>query len=248
MGKNPGERYTLWSSKTGRTIGRVVEILRETEARIEAFRPSVNAAIDLVYEGQRAPEERRSGRAEFRGAFWRDFPNGERRLAVYSFGWSDATGTRTQSWSHENYEGPEDRDLLRRVRGTEKPLDPIEQLLWASEWETVVGMALGPKVEVLSAALCRERELWCRRAVVMTALSNALGREESPFRYSGNHRATRYTIGSELFVRTASGLYHGDPDVHVKVDPQTNIYPQEYLRMSSYDLRDRARRRNNKEK
>ena len=249
MAKNPGERYALWSSKTGRTIQQVVDLLRAAEARIEAFRPTVDGAIDLVYAGQEEPERGQSSRrAEFRGAFWQDFSNGARRLAVYSFGWSEATGTRTQSWSHESYEGPEDRDLLRRIRGTEKPLDTIEQLLWASEWETRVGMELGPKVEVLAAALCRERELWCRRAVVMMALSNALGREENPFRYSGNHRATRYTIGAELFVRTASGLYHGDPDVYVQVDPQTNIYPQAGLRMSSYALRERARKRNNKEK
>ena len=175
---------------------------------------------------------------------------------MYSFGWSDATGTLTQSWSHESYEGPEDRDLLRRVRGTEKPLDPIEQLLWAGEWEAQVGMELGPKVEVLAAALRRERELWVRRAVVLTALSDALKSKDDRFSYNGNHRATRYgdhratryTIGTELFVRTPHGLHHGDPDLYVQVDPQTNIYPQEGLRMSSYNLRDRARKRNNKEK
>ena len=47
-------------------------------------------------------------------------------------------------------------------------------------------------------------------------------------------------------MRTASGLYHGDPDVYIKVDPQTNIYPQDGLRMSSYGLRERAHKRKEK--
>lgn len=240
--RKTGPRYP---EKPGRTLAQAIVLLKQAEADIAAQRPLVNEALDAIYEGRQPPETYRERDDVFRGAFWSEWgPERRMRLKVYSFGWAAHAGRLTQSWSFERYDGPEDREMLRRIRRAEGPLNPMEQLIWLSEWEGLLGMELAPKVELLHNRLSRERELYFRRGVIMRFISACLDGKHQPskFRLGKPAYQVRFRVGDELFVTTPDGLVHGDPDLHLTVDPESNIYPAAYARLPSWELQERARK------
>lgn len=236
-----GKRYRVCSSKSGRTLQQVVDLLLAAEAKIFAFRPTVEAAIEAVYEAHPTPDNPRH--REFRGSYWVEGGREGRRLAVYSFGWTDYNSKVTRVWSHNFYNGPDDWELIQRVGGRKSRLNPVEEMIWLSEWEGLVGMELAPKVEAMADALYREHELYRRRGVIMRYLSRALSGYDTPYPRYEQKGGVRYQVGGELFVTTPNGLVHGDPDTYVTVDPETNIYLRPTERIASYELEERARKR-----
>lgn len=236
------KRQRVWASKSGRTLQQVVNLLLASEAKIAAFRPTVEAAINAVYEGHPDPLYSAHKGVVFRGSYWKGDAVEGRRLAVYSFGWTDHNGKVTRAWSHNFYDGPDDWELILRVGGCKSRLNPVEEMIWLSEWEGLVGMELAPKVEAMADALYREHELYGRRGVIMRYLSRALSGYDSPYPRYEQKGGVRYQVGAKLFVSTPNGLVHGDPDTYVTVDPETNIYPQSYMRLASYELQERARK------